>query len=89
MFKDGGRAEGSFELLKGFVGAGAPGQGLGLATEQGGQWGSMQTVVLAPKSKNIYCFYLLFFFLSYSYLYLNICSCIMYHLLFLFFCTVH
>ncbi len=36
-----------------------------------------------------YCFYLLSSFLSYYYLYLNICSCVMYHLLFLFFCTVH
>ncbi len=32
-----------------------------------------------------YCFYLLSSFLSYYYLYLNICSCVMYHLLFLFF----
>ncbi len=32
-----------------------------------------------------YCFYLLSSFLSYYYLYLNICSCVVYHLLFLFF----
>ncbi len=36
MFKDGGCAESSLELL-GFMGAGVPGQGLGLTTEQGGQ----------------------------------------------------
>ncbi len=39
MFKDGGCAESSLELLEGFMGAGVPGQGLGLTTEQGGQWG--------------------------------------------------
>ncbi len=46
MTKDGSRAEGCLELLEGFVGAGVPGQGLGLSTEHGGQRGSMQAEIL-------------------------------------------
>ncbi len=53
MFKDGGCAESSLELLEGFVGAGAPGQGLGLTTEQGGQWGRMLSEILDEASIEI------------------------------------
>ncbi len=40
---------------------------------------------------SLFYFYFIFFsyFLSYSYLYLYIFSCVMFHFLFLFFCTVH
>lgn len=45
MMKNGSHAKCVLEILKGFVGAGVPGQGLGLSSEQGGQWGSMQTEI--------------------------------------------
>ncbi len=35
--KDGGRAECFLEVMEGFVGIGAPGQRLGLATQHGGK----------------------------------------------------
>ncbi len=37
MTEDGGHAECGLESLECFVGAGAPGQGLGLPAEQGGK----------------------------------------------------
>ncbi len=35
--KDGGHAESFFDMLEGFMDIGAPGQGLGLATQHGGE----------------------------------------------------
>ncbi len=46
MAKDGGRAERGPKAFEGFVGAGTPGQGLGLSAEQGGQRGCEQTEIL-------------------------------------------
>lgn len=43
MANNGGRAECGLKAFEGFVGAGIPGQGLGLSAEQGGKRGSEQT----------------------------------------------
>ncbi len=53
MTKDGGRAECHHEFLEGFVGAGVPGQGLGLTSEHGSQGGRMQTEILDETSIEI------------------------------------